>query len=87
MSQNLGSTHHHSTRSSNHTITTKITFSTHEQVLDRASQTKTVQPQRQDPKIESKSHLRITICGGRAGWRPPLNTTPLVLILVGWLGC
>jgi hypothetical protein len=87
MSQNHSSTHHHNTKTSNPKITTTITLSTQEQALNSASQTKTFQPQRQDLKIESESHLRITICGGRAGWRPQTNTTPLPLILVGWFGC
>ena len=87
MSHNHSSTHHHNTKTSNHQITTKVTLSTQEQALNPASQTTKYQPQLQDPKIESKSHLRITICGGRAGWRPQINTTPPELILVGWLGC
>ncbi len=87
MSQNHSSTHHHNTKTSNHKITTKITLSTQERALNSASQTKTFQPQPQDPKIESKSHLRITICGGRAGWRPQINTAAPVLIFAGWLGC
>ena len=86
MSHNHSSTHHHNTKTSNHKITTKITLSAQERALNSASQTTKSQSQLQDPKIESKSHLRITICGGRAGCHPPRNT-PLVLILVGWLGC
>ena len=83
MSHNHSSTHHHNTQTSNH----KITLSAQEQARTSASQTKTFQLQRQDPKIESKSHLCITICGSRAGWRPPRETTPRMLTLVGWSGC
>lgn len=53
------------------------------------STTTNTRDQHQPPgtKIKKESHLRITICRGRAGWRPQLNPMPVVLILVGGSGC
>jgi hypothetical protein len=76
MSHNHSTTHPHNNKTSNHNINTKITLSAQEQALNSASQTTKSQPQLQDPKIESKSHLGITIQRwARAVARDPVKIT------------
>ena len=67
--------------------TQRSNLSTPEHEIHSAQQPRTFQPKSQNQEPNHESHLRITICGGREGCRPQLNTTPPVLILVGWLGC
>ena len=86
--------HLHDTSINNQPINQRSTASTSEHEIHSATQTMKFQPQRQNPKIESKSDPSITIrWGGRAVARRQTPATPVDLARSGvdraggWASC
>jgi hypothetical protein len=87
MSHHHEQAHHHSTKPSNSKLHSMINPDTQEGAIQSASQKLKVQPQPQNPKIESKSHPCILIRrAARAVVRHHLKITNIDLA-GRWRGC